>query len=81
MFSFQNAWPIKRKAVYTLVLFHMQCIHSFPCENQIRSQLVYFLKQLGVFKFRKPSSDCRRQEVLLQVVNFTGYPLVRRTLL
>ena len=22
-FSFQNAWPIKRKAVYTLVLFHI----------------------------------------------------------
>ena len=28
MFSFQNAWPIKIKAVYTLVLFHI--IHSFP---------------------------------------------------
>ena len=23
MFSFQNAWPIKRKAVYTLALFHI----------------------------------------------------------
>ena len=23
MFSSQNAWPIKRKAVYTLVLFHI----------------------------------------------------------
>ena len=23
VFSFQNAWPIKRKAVYTLVLFHI----------------------------------------------------------
>ena len=22
-FSFQNAWPIKRKAVYTLVIFHI----------------------------------------------------------
>ena len=28
MSSFQNAWPIKIKAVYTLVLFHI--IHSFP---------------------------------------------------
>ena len=27
MFSFQNAWPIKINAVYTLVLFHI--IHSF----------------------------------------------------
>ena len=23
MFSFQNVWPIKRKAVYTLLLFHI----------------------------------------------------------
>ena len=41
MFSLQNAWPIKRKAVYTLVLFHTY----FLCENRIGSQLTYFLKQ------------------------------------
>ena len=42
MFSFQNAWTRKRKAVYTFVLFHY--IHSFPCENQIGSQLAYIIK-------------------------------------
>ena len=47
MFSFQNEWPIKTKAVHTLVLFH-KYIHSFPCENKIRSQ----------FNFSKPSSSC-----------------------
>ena len=38
-------WPdqlsTKRKAVYTLVLFHTY----FLCENRIGSQLTYFLKQ------------------------------------
>ena len=47
MFSFQNEWPIKTKAVHTLVLFH-KYIHSFPGENKIRSQ----------FNFSKPSSSC-----------------------
>ena len=42
MFSFQNAWPIKRKAAYTLVPFHI-FIHYL---DQIGSQLAYFLKQL-----------------------------------
>ena len=49
MFSFQNEWPIKTKAVHTLVLFH-KYIHSFPCENKIRSQ----------FNFSKPSSSCKQ---------------------
>ena len=26
LFSFQNVWPIKRKAVYTLVLFHIHLL-------------------------------------------------------
>ena len=46
MFSFQNAWPIKRKAVYTLVLFHILSHFPVACENRIGSQLVYFLKVL-----------------------------------
>ena len=40
MFSFQNVWPIKRKAMYTLVLFFIHFL------DQIRSQLAYFLKLL-----------------------------------
>ena len=41
MFSFQNVWPIKRKAVHTLVLFHI-LIHFLV---RIGSQLVttYFI--------------------------------------
>ena len=50
MFSFQNAWPIKRKAVYTLVHFHI-FIHYL---DQIGSQLAYFLKQL--IYYSKPSA-------------------------
>ena len=42
------------------------------------SQLAYFLKHL--FNFSKPSSGCRKLEVLLQAVNCTGYRLIRRTL-
>ena len=29
LLSFQNVWPIKRKAVYTLVLFHIYLPYSF----------------------------------------------------
>ena len=43
MFSFQNVWPIERKAVYTLLLFHI-FILAFPNENWIGSQLAFFLK-------------------------------------
>ena len=42
MLSFQNAWPIKREAVYTLVNIHI-FIHYL---NRIGSQLAYFLTQL-----------------------------------
>ena len=48
MFSFQNVWPIKRKAVYTLLLFHI-FILAFPSENWIGSQLAFFLKLFIVF--------------------------------
>ena len=44
MYSFQNAWPTKRKAVYSLVLFYNHFLVA--CENQVGSQLVYFLKVL-----------------------------------
>ena len=44
VFSFQNAWAIKRKAVYSLVLFHISIHFLVECENQIGSQLAYFLK-------------------------------------
>ena len=43
MLSFQNAWAIKRKAVYTLVLFHISIHFLVECEYQIGSQLGYFL--------------------------------------
>ena len=46
MFSFQNAWSKKRKAVYTLVLFYIFIHFLEACENQIGSQLLYFLKVL-----------------------------------
>ena len=39
----------KNFTVHTLVLFH-KYIHSFPCENKIRSQ----------FNFSKPSSSCKQ---------------------
>ena len=71
MFSFQNAWPTKRKAAYSLVLFYIHFLVA--CENQIGSQPVYFLKVL----FSKPPDCCRWQEVLLQAVNFTGYHPIR----
>ena len=32
------------------------------------------------FNFTKPPRRCRRKELLLQAVNFTGYRLIRRTL-
>ena len=71
MFSFQNAWPIKRKAVYRYilvpVLFHIFIRFLVACENWIRSQLVYFLQVLLQFQYAfRP---------LLQAVhvNFTSY--------
>ena len=42
MFSFQNAWPIKRKAVYNLLLFHI--FTDFL--DRIGTQLAYFLNLL-----------------------------------
>ena len=47
MFSFQNAWPIKIKAVYTLVLFHITVFIHFLV--WLWSQLVYFLKLQSYF--------------------------------
>ena len=47
MFSFQNAWPIKIKAVYTLVLFHITVFIHFLV--WLWSQLVYFLKLRSYF--------------------------------
>ena len=44
MYSFQNAWPPKRKDAYSLVLFYNHFLVA--CENQIGSQPVYFLKVL-----------------------------------
>ena len=41
MYSFQNAWPTKRKAAYSLVLFYNHFLVA--CDNQIGSQAVYFL--------------------------------------
>ena len=35
MFSSQIAWPIKRKTVYTLVLFHIFIHFLVACENRI----------------------------------------------
>ena len=54
MFSFQNAWPIKRKSVYTLVLFHIYIYMYFPCENPVRSQLPFY--KIYFFNFSDPSS-------------------------
>ena len=57
-------WSIKRKAVYTLVLFHI-FIHLL---DRIGSQLAHFLKvQYSIL-------------LNVQAVNFTGYRLIRRTL-
>ena len=39
MFSFQNVWHIRRKAVYTLILFHKTFIHFL---DRIGSQLEYY---------------------------------------
>ena len=47
MFSFQNVWPIKRKAVHTLVLFHIFIHFLVACKNRIRSQL----SMLKVYSF------------------------------
>ena len=41
-FSFQNVWPIKRKAVYTFVLVHIFIHVLVAHENQIGLQLVFF---------------------------------------
>ena len=41
MLSFQNAWPIKREAVYTLVHFHIFIYYL----NRIGSQLAYFFNK------------------------------------
>ena len=39
MFFFQNARPIKRKAVHTLVLLHIFVHFLVACKNRIRSQV------------------------------------------
>ena len=55
MFSFQNAWPIKRKAVYTLVLTFPYMFIHFPFDNRIGSQLPFlrfiFFKIFETFKW------------------------------
>ena len=52
LLSVQNVQPIKKKAVYTLILFHT-LIHFL---DQIRPQLAYFLKLqyliLVIFSFQ-----------------------------
>ena len=45
MFSFQNAWPIKRKAVYTLSLVHFHMFIHFPVRIRSVHNLHIFLKQ------------------------------------
>ena len=41
MHSFQNVWPIKRKAVYTLLLFHI-FIHLLVRIRSDHNSLAYF---------------------------------------
>ena len=48
MFSFQNAWPIKRKPEYTLLLFHIFSHFLGACENWTGPQLANFLKVLSL---------------------------------
>ena len=48
MRSFQNVWPIKRKAVYTLVIFHI-FIHLLVRIGSDHNSLAYILTLL--FKF------------------------------
>ena len=45
MFSFQNAWPIKRKAVYTFSLVHFHILIHFPVRIGSDHNLHIFLKQ------------------------------------
>ena len=48
MFSFQNAWPIKRKVAYNVYFSTFNIFIHFlvACEDGIGSQLVHFLKVL-----------------------------------
>ena len=45
LFSFQNAWPVKRKAVYTLVLFYIYYSFSSLDGNTtcVRFKTTYFI--------------------------------------
>ena len=52
MFSFQNAWPIKRKAVYTLVLFH---IYLLIFVVRIGSDHNFLFLKFTFLNFSKPS--------------------------
>ena len=75
MFSFQNAWPMQRKAVYHKVLFHI--IYSFISLIALDHKLHIFLKLHIIFSILYEN---------LQAVTggkkccFTGYCLIRRTL-
>ena len=60
MFSFQNTWPIKRKAVYTLVLFQVY-LFIFGSDHNFS-----FLKKYLLFKFE---STCKQLQVVRSVVS------------
>ena len=74
MFSFQNVWPIKRKAVcYTVYIVLIHCL------DQIGSELAYFLNYL--LNFSKLQARARGKKCCFSIkLHFTGYPLIRRTL-
>ena len=74
MLSFENVWPIKRIAVYILLHFHI-FIHYL---DQIRSKLAYFFAT--TYLILANLQVVAGSKKLLEMVNFTGYHLIRRTL-
>ena len=67
----------KKSRIYgVLYYFSKHCFIAFiRSDNNLRIFLNY------LFNFSKPSSACKGYEVLLRSVNFTGYHLIRRTML
>ena len=60
MFSFQNAWPIKRKAVYTFSLVHFHMFIQFPVRIGSDHNLHCIFFKNNLFNFSKPSSSSKR---------------------
>ena len=80
MFSFQNAWPTKRKAVYTLVLSTYLFISSWHVRIGSDHNITCVLFKSTSLILVNLQAVAGGKKCFFRPVNFTSYRLIRRTL-